>query len=93
MRYVHPRQQYINEAMAKFEKTRLAIDKQFDERELMASTSPPASSEAISRPRLDLIVHSTELGCASIAQIPMRNLYAPFQPPLSECRYEVFTVK
>lgn len=41
MRYVHPSQQYIDDAMAKFEKARLAIDKQFDERELMVSTSLP----------------------------------------------------
>lgn len=39
MRYVHPSQQYIDEAMAKFEKTRLTIDKQFDERQLTSSTS------------------------------------------------------
>ena len=41
MRYVHPSQQYIDEAMAKFEKTRLTIDKQFDERQLTSSTSLP----------------------------------------------------
>jgi hypothetical protein len=41
MRYVHPSQQYIDEAMAKFEKTRLTIDKQFDEQQLMASTALP----------------------------------------------------
>jgi hypothetical protein len=40
MRYVHPSQQYIDEAMAKFEKTRLTVDKQFDERQLTSSTSP-----------------------------------------------------
>ena len=41
MRYVHPSQQYIDDAMSKFEKARLTIDKQFDERQLMASTSLP----------------------------------------------------
>lgn len=39
MRYVHPSQQYIDDAMGKFERTRLAIDKQFDERQVTASTS------------------------------------------------------